>query len=303
MSNSKVTAASAFSWFVRAVEAAAAKPLQILGGSVLGLIAMLLVIFVLALLAVAMAGAGAQATRPDPVAILTAMVPMMLFALVAGPWLMAGIAVLFHETAPAPATRVFAGLSDGRALALAGLAIIPVVAMLLSFAGYRVFGGPHYIAEYMAMFTDLRSGTPPVAPVPDHPVLLFFWGLAVSMAQYLLQMLTVPQVQIGKAGPLQAIGQSALAILRQPAASLMAIVVLILIGITLLVVLVIGGLVFALLAALSPWLALLLGLPVLLLLLGAMLAVFGGVSYYAWLDLMAPTAADAAPGGPSGIEV
>lgn len=292
MSVRKIDVAAVIACFTRAVDLGGRNPRAVFGAALLALVLVFgLGMLVLVLTTVGILASGVDIKAAGPMAALAMVLPLMLFFMVLIPLLGGGLVHVVHEAErgrPVSALGVFAGFRGGRMVSLAGLAILPLAGMALTLLSYRVFGGPAYFAEYVAMMEAAMQGATPVPPEARSPGLMFLAGLAVSALQNLLQLLTVPAVQLGRRGTLGAIGDG-LAMLRQnPGPSLLMLLLgsAASLAVALVIMLVAG--VLAIIAGLLP----VLGIPLLALamlgLLTVATVVYTGVAYYFWRSQALP---------------
>lgn len=295
----KVEAGVAISWFTRAVDVGGRNARAVFGAGLLGIVMIMAVALVAGL---AMAAGTPAGQAPDMAAAMPWVLGLVLLMSALWPVVAGGMQQVLHGAeagAPVSATDAFAGLR--RFWPLAGLAILPVAAFAITFVNYRVFGGPDYFREYLAMMETAMAGGTPVPPQAASPAGLFLAGVLLAIVQNTLQAITVPLVQLSGRGTLGAIMDGLRMMARNPGAIAVALLVGLAAMIAVGLVAVVGGLLLAVVAGLLP----ILGIP--LLLVGALafvvvfFVVYSGVCYFAWRDQFAPADAAAPPEPPAAI--
>lgn len=299
----KVEAGVAISWFTRAVDVGGRNARAVFGAGLLGIVMIMAVALVAGLaMGLAMAAGTPAGQAPDMAAAMPWVLGLVLLMSALWPVVAGGMQQVLHGAeagAPVSATDAFAGLR--RFWPLAGLAILPVAAFAITFVNYRVFGGPDYFREYLAMMETAMAGGTPVPPQAASPAGLFLAGVLLAIVQNTLQAITVPLVQLSGRGTLGAIMDGLRMMARNPGAIAVALLVGLAAMIAVGLVAVVGGLLLAVVAGLLP----ILGIP--LLLVGALafvvvfFVVYSGVCYFAWRDQFAPADAAAPPEPPAAI--
>lgn len=299
----KVEAGAAITWFTRAVDVGGRDARAVFGAGVLGVVLFMVVGVLAAVVAgISMASGLAPGQKPD----MAGAMPWVLFLVVLmsalWPVVAGGMQQVLHDAeagTPVSVGGIFAGFR--RVWPLSGLAILPVAAFAVTFVNYRVFGGPDYFREYMAMMEVAMAGGTPVPPQAASPAGLFLAGMLLAIVQNTLQVITVPLVQLSGRGTLGAIVDGLRMMARNPGAVAVALLMGFAAMIVAALVAVIGGLLLAVLAGLLP----ILGIPLLLLaalvFAAVLFVVYSGVAYFAWRDQFAPADAAAPPEPPAAI--
>ncbi|KAA2284272.1 hypothetical protein [Arenimonas fontis] len=302
----KIEAGSALSWFTRAVDVGGRQARGLFAAAALGVLAMGAAAMVAALLLAVLVAAGlSPGEKPDIGRSMLVALPIILLFSLLMPVFGGGMQQVLHQAEagrPVGAGDIFAGFVGGRFGSLAGLAILPLAGLALTLANYHVFGGPEYFAQYVAMLEEMTRGGQPVPPEVRSPALLFLVGMAINAVQTVLQLITVPLVQLSGRGTLGAIADGFRMMARNPGAVLTALALGLAAALVLAIVLAIGLMILALLAGLVP----VLGVPLMLVLAFALMVVlfviYHGIGYYAWRDQFgAPGRAP--PAAPAQLEV
>ncbi|HLU12644.1 MAG TPA: hypothetical protein VKZ64_01680 [Arenimonas sp.] len=303
----RIEAGNAVSWFTRAVDVGGRQAKGLFTAAALGVAAMAALFIVAGLfVSILMAAGMAPGEKPDFSRTLMLLLPLIVLISALMPVFAGGMQQVLHhaeEGRPVTATDVFAGITGGRFWALAGLAIIPLASLALTLANYHVLGGPDYFAQSVAVFEEAMQGRQVAPPEPRAPVLMFLAGLGINALQTVLQLITVPLVQLSRRGTLGAIADGFRMMARNPGAVLVALALFLVASIILGLVLGVGLVILALLAGLVP----LLGVPLLLVVMFAvavlLFVVYNGLCYYAWRDQFAAPGPEAAPAPPASLEV
>ena len=295
----KIDTNAVIACFTRAVDLGGRNPKAVFGAALLALVVVFGLGMVVMLVATAVAvGAGFEPQSAGPAAALALAAPIMLFFMVLMPVLGGGMMHVVHESEsgrPVSALGVFAGFRGGRLLSLAGLAILPLAGLALTLLNYRVFGGPTYFAEYTAMMEAAMKGVPPVPPEARSPALMFVVGMLLTALQNLLQLVTVPAVQLGRRSTLGAIADGLAMVRHNPGPSLLLLVLGFAAMLAVALVMVVVAVVLGVIAGLLPLLGVPLALLVMLAFAAVLVVVYTGVSYFAWRSQFAPEDTAAGP--------
>lgn len=295
----KIDTNAVIACFTRAVDLGGRNPKAVFGAALLALA----VVFALGLAVVVVASIGAvaagyQPQAANPAAAIAIGAPVVLFFMLLTPVLGGGMMHVVHESEsgrPVSALGVFAGFRGGRLLPLAGLVVLPIAGLALTMLNYRVFGGPTYFAEYMAMMEAAMKGAPPVPPEARSPALMFVFGTALTALQNLLQLVTVPAVQLGRRSTLGAIADGLAMVRHNPGPSLLLLVLGFAAMLAVALVMVVAAVVLGVIAGLLPLLGVPLALLVMLAFTAVLVVVYTGVSYFAWRSQFAPEDPAAGP--------
>lgn len=295
----KIDSNAVIACFTRAVDLGGRNPKAVFGASLLALA----LVFALGMVVVVVAGIGAvaagyQPQSSSPAAAIAIGGPVMLFFMVLMPVLGGGMMHVVHESEsgrPVSALGVFAGFRGGRLLPLAGLVVLPIAGLALTMLNYRVFGGPSYFTEYMAMMEAAMQGVPPVPPEARSPALMFLVGMALTALQNLLQLVTVPAVQLGRRSTLGAIADGLAMVRHNPGPSLLLLVLGFAAMLAVALVMVVVAVVLGVVASLLPLLGVPLALLVMLAFAAVGVVVYTGVAYFAWRSQFAPDEPSAGP--------
>ena len=165
---------------------------------------------------------------------------------------------------PTSAMDAFAGFRSDRLLSLAGLAGLAAAGFALSLAGQAVLGGSEFLAGQWAIWDQLARGEFSEPPPPRMPVANFLWGLGIGTVNAILGVLVVPSVQLGGRSTWGAISEALRALVRHPGPLLLAAVLGFVAIIAASIVLGVVMVLLMLLGMALPWLALPLGLVLVL---------------------------------------
>ena len=158
-----------------------------------------------------------------------------------------------------------------------------------------MFGGPTYFAEYTAMMEAAMKGVPPVPPEARSPALMFVVGMLLTALQNLLQLVTVPAVQLGRRSTLGAIADGLAMVRHNPGPSLLLLVLGFAAMLAVALVMAVVAVVLGVIASLLPLLGVPLALLVMLAFAAVLVVVYTGVSYFAWHSQFAPENPAAGP--------
>ncbi len=261
-------------WFKAALDVGGKRPGAVFGAALLQLGVWLLLAGVL-FGVLAAAGLSHAGGNPDEAAIregmagviLPVMASFILVSMVLSPIFGGGLVQAVHNAdlgLPSSAWDAFAGFRRPMMPSLAGLAVLAAAGFALNLMGQAVFGGSEFLAGQWAVWDQLARGdvTPP--PPPRMPVANFLWGMGIGTVNAILGVLVVPAVQLGGRSTWGAISEALRALVRHPGplvlAALLGLVAIIAASIVLGVVM----LLVILVAMVLPWLAVPLGILLML---------------------------------------
>lgn len=315
MQVNKIGAEDVIGWFKSAIDAGARRPGAVFGAAMLQLLLWMVLMMGLGLVLVVATAAGSGGSQDEAVlreAMSGYLYPTVLgftaLMLVLNPILGGGMVQALHNAetgAPVSALDAFAGFRGPVLFPLAGLAMVGVVAYLLSLAGQWVFGGPEVFNSQFTIWADLARGEVNPPPEPAMPIANFLWAFAVGLVNALVSLLVVPLVQLGRMGTLAAIVAAFRGLAANPGAMLLAA----LLGFAaILGTALVSAVLFVLVALVGlaiPALAILLGVLLAIALVAFFLVFYYAVCRAAWISLYTDgvPAAAAPPPTPGQIEV
>jgi hypothetical protein len=261
-------------WFKAALDVGAKRPGAVFGAAMVQLGVWFLLILVLGGVLV-VAGVSNAGGSPDEAAIREGVagvfVPVMavfiLVTMVLTPIFGGGLVQAVHNAElglPSSAMDAFAGFRGDKLPSLAGLSALAAAGFALSLAGQAVFGGSEFLAGQWAIWDQLARGEFTEPPPPRMPVANFLWGLGIGTVNAILAVLVVPSVQLGGRSTWGAISEALRALVRHPGPLLLAAVLGFVAIIAASIVLGVVMVLLMLLGMALPWLALPLGLVLVL---------------------------------------
>lgn len=282
-----VPASAGVEWMKDAINLGRRNPRALFGGAVLGVVAMVAMMFGIGIvqgLLVATAGAGT--------AMVLGMVLSMVAVVVVVSMLLVGFLRLVDDVEngrPTSAGRVFAGFGDvGTSLRVIGLTLLlTVLQYLVLGVVLAVFAG-----DVLAWYVQVMTLSDPAAMDPSMMVLPSGMGIAtlvsivVGLVMYGVQSIGACQIALRGRGVFAALGDGLAGTFR----NLLPLLVLVLVAVAALaaavVVAVIVAMVVGLLAKLAgAWLGVVLGVPLYLAFMLAVWVVSFGIAYHLWRDI------------------
>jgi hypothetical protein len=280
-------AGAGLGWLRHAVNLGRSNARAIFGGGAL----LLLTVVVVALGVSLLMGAIASALDPGPagamaISLLTVLPLMLVMAM-----LMVGYLRLIDAVEggrPARALDVLAGFRDtSSSLRAVGFILIVTVVQNLLIAGVVAVLAPEVGSWYMDTLLSSVPGQATPDPTPPEGFgLVFATMMVLGLFFYALQAIGLGQIALRGRGVLEAFGDGMAGALRNVLPLLLFGAVMVLAGIAMVLVFSVAAAVLALLGdTAGAWVALLLGLPLYLAFLLALLVVVFGVMYFLWRDI------------------
>ncbi|MGH8084907.1 MAG: hypothetical protein ACREPV_06495 [Lysobacter sp.] len=289
MATRAVNTMAGFDWLKRGINLGRNNPRAIFGGAALLLVAVIGVAIVAGLVS----GVAVAVLGNNPTAIVIGMLVVMLPVMVLLGMLMVGYLRLIDAVEsgrPARALDVFGGFGDmGTSLRAIGLMLLVAIIQNLLLVGLLAVFAGGFLGWYAQMMQVSMGGGDPAAAMAQLPSGIGLAYLVMGLVGtffFGVQSVGLGQVALRGRGALPALGEGFAAAFRNLLPLLMllvgyiGLVIVVAIAVVLLVLLV--GLLAKLVGA---WLAVVIGVPLYLAFLLAMVVVMFGVMYHCWRDI------------------
>lgn len=283
-----------FAWLVQAVQLGLQHPRAIFGASLL----LVGTLYALGFLFIAPIRLAPQGGSADFVQLLMAVVPFFLVLVLLLPVLLGGLMYVINEVAhgrTARARDLFAPMRHGHARPLALLGGIQILLALASTLLVVTLAGADYWHDYGEALKAAMGGTVPVAPQPEHPLLLSFVQLVFNYFSAALLLFCVPLVLFSGARLGDALRDSLMASVRNLGANMLAGLVF-LVGVlaATLAVSVVTAVLALVGNAIHPVVGAAFTLAVTMAYGAALVAMLAATAYFAWRDTFGPAVTPAA---------
>lgn len=288
-------------WLVQSVQLALRQPRAIFGAALL----MIATLYALGFLFLAPLRLDSGTGAADVSQLLMAAVPLFVIMVLLLPVLLGGLMHVIHEAAHGRAVRardLFAPIREHRARPLAllgGVQLLLAVASTLLVVG---LAGADYWHDYGEAVKAAMSGSVPVAPQPEHPLLLSFLQLVFNYFSAALMLFCVPLTLFSHATLGDAVRDSLRAAVRNFGANMLAgflflasvLAITLAVSVVTAVVALVGN-------ALHPVIGALLTLGITMAYGAGLVAMLTAAAYFAWRDTFGPP--DPAAPAPHQIEL
>lgn len=282
-----VPASAGVEWMKDAINLGRQNPRALFGGAVLGVVAMVAMMFGIGIvqgLLLATAGAGT--------AMVLGMALTMVAVVVVISMLLVGFLRLIDDVEngrPTGAGRVFAGFGDvGTSLRVIGLVLLLTVLQYLVLGVVLAVFASDVLAWYMQLLrmSDPTAMDPSMMALPSGLGIATLVSIVVGLVIYGVQSIAACQIALRGRGVFAALGDGLAGTFR----NLLPLLVLVLVAVAALaaavVVAVIVAMVVGLLAKLAgAWLGVVLGVPLYLAFMLAVWVVSFGIAYHLWRDI------------------
>ncbi|RZA20354.1 MAG: hypothetical protein EOP93_06140 [Lysobacteraceae bacterium] len=288
MTTRAVEVGAGIGWLRRALDMGRSNPRAIFGGAALLLVTLFAGAIGLSLLLVL----AASALNADPTTSLVVSLIVGLGVVVLMAAMMVGYLRLIHaveQGRPASAVDVFAGFTDmaasGRAI---GFMLLLTIAQYVLIIGLVSVFAHEFGTWYIENLKTSMSGQPtvPMTSLPEGFLTAFVLMAVVGLLSYAVQAIGLGQIANGGSGIAGAFADGVAGAAKNIIPLLVFLLLLLVAGIVLtLVVVLLGAIVGVLAKILGMWLLALIGIPLYLAFLLAMMVVMFGVMYFVWRDI------------------
>ncbi|GAB3345871.1 hypothetical protein [Lysobacter tyrosinilyticus] len=280
-------------WLIQSVQVTLRQPRAILGAGLL----LITTLYAIGFLFLAPVKLGAGTGAADLSQLLMAVVPFFLVMVLLLPVLLGGLMHVIHEAAcdrPVRARDLFAPIREGRMRPLALLGGVQVLLAAASTLLVVTLAGADYWHDYGEAVKAAMSGTVPVAPQPDHPLLLWCAQLVFNYFSTALMLFCVPLVLFSHATLGEAVRDSLRASVRNIGANLLAgllflsgfVAVTLAVSVATAVLALIGN-------ALHPLIGALFTVAITLAYGATLVVMLTAAAYFAWRDTFGPASTPA----------
>lgn len=293
MQINRVPSHRGLAWLVQSVQLGLRRPRAIFGAGLL----LIGTLYALGFLFLAPLKLSSGTGAADFSQLLMAVVPFFLVMVLLLPVLLGGLMHVIHEAAcgrPVRARDLFAPIRERRARPLALLGGVQLLLAAASTLLVVTLAGADYWHDYGEALKAAMSGSVPVAPQPDHPLLLSCVQLVFNYFSTALMLFCVPLVLFSQATLGEAVRDSLRASVRNIGANLLAGMLFLAAVVAITVAVSVVTAVLALVGnALHPLIGALFTLAITLAYGAALVAMLTAAAYFAWRDTFGPTAAPA----------
>lgn len=277
-------------WLVQSVQLGLRQPRAIFGAGLL----LVGTLYVLGFLFLAPLRLGSGSGASDFSQLLMAALPLFVVMVLLLPVLLGGLMHVIHEAANGRAVRardLFAPIREGRARPLALLGGVQLLLAAASTLLVVALAGADYWHDYGEAVKAAMSGSVPVAPQPEHPLLLSFMQLVFNYFSTALMLFCVPLTLFSQATLGDAVRDSLRASVRNFGANMLAgflflasvLAITLAVSVVTAVVALVGN-------ALHPMIGALFTLAITMAYGAGLVAMLTASAYFAWRDTFGPAA-------------
>lgn len=288
-------------WLVQSVQLGIRQPRAIFGAGLL----LVGTLYAIGFLFLAPLELGSGTGAADVSQLLMAAVPFFVVMVLLLPVLLGGLMHVIHEAASGRAARsrdLFAPIRAGRARPLALLGAVQILLAVASTLIVAALAGADYWHDYGEMVKAAMNGSVPVAPQPDHPLLLSLVQMVFNYFSTAVMLFCVPLMLFTQAPLVDAVRDSLKASVRNIGANMLAgllflaaaLAVMLAVSVMTAVLVLIGN-------ALHPVIGALFALAITLAYGAVLVSMLTASAYFAWRDTFGPPVSP--PQAPHQIEL